>query len=397
MHAGVITDSQGGCGTLTRLAGQSGFPSVRAHGINSIEFPSTFPLSFAFDLSSSASSSCKDSRWTYLGLSVLFGSILAIFVTSPAIFFWSIFIGVFFHVALIADHPFFPDYHDMVSMAFRRFLPAAFVGQVIYKYCIHRTLHHLQAPIEKVVLWLGGCWIGALNNVTFDRLPISRLTPHDLQQQPGAIATLLSIIAILVVIVIGQAWCFRIEGRMPRYLLFYGVVAILLITLILIPGMNLRIHHYILALIFLPGTSMQTRPSLLYQGILVGLFINGIARWGFDSVLQTPGQLLEGGQLGSVVPQVNQPTISGNNNITFTFGRVDPSFAGISVLVNDVQRAVTFEPDDTTFRWTRLVDNEPEFFRFGYVSRLQFGGEWYADFTSPGQWLANGTWIPGER
>jgi hypothetical protein len=391
IHAGITTNSRGGCGNVLRTGQQSSYSSVEAHGISSIGFQSNFPLSFAFE--SSAASSCTNSLWTYLGISVLFTSLLAIFVTSTPTFFWPVFVGVFFQVALISDPPYYADYNNVVSMAFRRFLPAAFVAQVLYKYSVHHTIHNLRAPLEKVILWVGGCWIGALNNLTFDRLPISRLTPHDLQQ-PGAIATVVSLVAIISVIAVGQAWCFRIEGRMQRYLRLYGCIAALLTGLILVPGMNLRIHHYILALIFLPGTSLQTRPSLLYQGILFGLFINGVAKWGFDSILQTPGQLLEGDELGSLLPEIPQPIIS-DKNITFTFETIAPSWDGISVLVNDVQRYLAFKPHEMTFQWTRLVGGEVEFFRFGYVKRLVLGGEWYGDFSPPAQWFSNATWLPG--
>src|SRR6202000_2249154 len=116
-------------------------------------------------------------------------------------------------------------------------------------------LHNLKAPLERTILWLGGCWVGALNNVPFDRLPISRLTPHDLEQQTGAIAGLISIVGTILVIAIVQAWCFRIEGRMPRYLAFYGIVAAALVVFILTSGLNLRFHYHILALIFLHATS----------------------------------------------------------------------------------------------------------------------------------------------
>ena len=394
IHAGVATDLAGGCGVLSRTGEQNNFPGVSAHGILSIGFPSNFPLSFTFNSPKPASSSCRDLRWIILGVSVFFTCLLSIFIASPASFFWSIFIGVYFHVALASNPPYYLDYANVISMAFRRFLPAAFVGFVIYKYCVRWTLSDLDAPLERTVLWLGGCWVGALHNYTFDRIPISRLTPHDISQQPGAIAALLSIIGVIIVIAIGQAWCFRVEGRMPRYLLFYAVVAALLLALALIPGMNLRIHHYILALILLPGTSLQTRPSLLFQGILVGLFINGVARWGFSSILQTSGQLLMDGELGSVVPQINTLAITGNN-ITFTFADVEKSFDGISALVNDVQRFQAFKPDNITFEWTRRFRDEPEFFRFGYVKLGALGGKWYGDFTPPGVWEGNGTWNPG--
>lgn len=175
---------------------------------------------------------------------------------------------------------------SVVSWVFRCFLPAVFVGLVIYHFCIHHSLNRLTAQVEKTVLWLGGCWLGASSNLTFERLPIQRLTLHDLQQ-PGAIPTVVIIVLAILLIAIFQAWAFRIEGRMPRYLTFYTCLGLLILALVVIPHMNVRIHHYILALLLLPGTTLQTRPSLLYQGLLVGLFMNGIARWCFDSILQT--------------------------------------------------------------------------------------------------------------
>ena len=67
----------------------------------------------------------------------------------------------------------------------------------------------------------------------------------------------------------------------------------MLIILISLPKLRLRIHHYILGVIFMPGTRFRVRPSLAYQGLLLGFFINGIARWGFDSIIQTPAALGE--------------------------------------------------------------------------------------------------------
>ena len=167
-------------------------------------------------------------------------------------------------------------------------------------------------------------------------------------------------------------------------------------TLIIVPNMNLRIHHYILSLLFLPGTTLQTRPSLLYQGLLVGLFINGIARWGFDSILQTPGSLLEGALLGSPLPEVAPPTILSNQNIIFNF----PDFPktemeGISVQVNDVQRFLNFKTEDgnvDSFNWTRHKEGDPEYFRFGFVRTSARGGFWYEDFSKPVVWEADGRW-----
>lgn len=397
VHAGVISDKDGGCGIISRIGERSNYPSLEANGILSVGFSSNFPLSFTFDESTASDldigSRCRDLRWTLLAVSISFTFILAIFTTSPVIFFCSIFAGVFFHVGLASDPPHSSGYSQNLSTSLGRFLPAAFVGFVIYRYCVRRTLKGLTAQFEKAILWLGGCWVGALDNYTFDQIPISRLTPHDLQQQPGAILSLVILVVIIFTIALGQAWAFRTEGRMPRYLALYGLMGATLLFLAAVPNMNLRIHHYILALLLVPGTTLQTRPSLLYQGILIGLFVNGIARWGFDSVLQTSDELRNDAQLGSALPQIIPPSIE-HDNITFAFPDLTEDYDGISVLVNDVERFHKYGTDDPDFlSWVRQRDGEPEYFRFGFVKMGSLNEVWYGDFTKPGTWAKNGSWI----
>ncbi|KAG7001940.1 hypothetical protein G7Y79_00030g064730 [Physcia stellaris] len=310
--------------------------------------------------------------------------------------FGSTFVAIFFCVALASDPPDFENYMSVVSWAFRGFLPAASFGLVIYYYCVHYTLNHLSAQIEKTVLWLGGCWLGASSNFTFEKLPIQRMTPHDLQQ-PGAILTLVTIVLIIFLITIFQAWTFRIEGRMPRYLTFYACIGLLILALTTIPYTNVRIHHYILALILLPGTTLQTRPSLFYQGLLVGLFINGIARWGFDSILQTPRELY-GDDYNSAIPQIVVSSVNSSiNSIAISWNHTKSGFDGISVLINDVERFRAPEAQSIdSFNWTRLKVAEPEYFRFAYVKYGNLGGVSIGKFTKPGIWGSDGVWVPPE-
>ncbi|KAM0723601.1 hypothetical protein Q7P37_000588 [Cladosporium fusiforme] len=428
VHAGFINDLEGGCGVLALTGEQPAFSGLKRHSIESTPFPSYFPQTFGF--LSGTRSQCKDNRWPTLAVTVFFTTVLSIFTTSPAIFFWSNFVALFFHVALVSDPPNLTNYYSLISLAFGRFLPACFCAAITYKYTAKRTLTNLTAQFEKAVLWLGPAWVGALNNYTFDRIPIQRLTPHDIQAQPGAIPALIIVVLSIFFIALGQAWSFRVEGRMPRYLVIYSLFVLGLLLLLTIPGENLRIHHYILALLLLPGTSFQNRPSLIYQGLLVGLFVNGIARWGFDSIIQTPGELLKDAQQKSLLPKIDVLDI-GKNNITFDLGPLpiyDPkkkkSYDGISILVNDVERFRGFGDDRSywdgafgtlndhyTWTWTRHAlgrevadlksseDHEdkhavealkaqyPEYFRFGYMA-----GSRAADFTKAGVWEANGKW-----
>ena len=390
IHAGFISNREGGCGVLSLAGEQKHFPATNQHGISSISFDSWFPLSFSF-LDGTATQ-CKDLRWPLLAVSIVFTALLSLFTTSPAVFFWSLFSGMFFHVALASDPPSLSDYYQLVSSAFGRFLPAAFCGAVIYRYCVRRSLTGLTAQIEKTVLWLGACWVGALNNYTFDRIPIQRLTPHDIKQQPGAIPALITVVLAIFFIALGQAWSFRQEGRMPRYLALYVFMGCCLVIMVLIPRMNLRIHHYILALLLLPGTNFQNRQSLLYQGLLVGLFINGIARWGFDSILQTPGELRGDAQLGTSLPHIRTPIIPDDRaNITFTWPRhVPEGYDGISVLVNDVERWRVYKDEKERwkdgFTWSRN-DEVNYYFRFAWMR-----ASWATDYTKAGTWDKDGDW-----
>ena len=142
---------------------------------------------------------------------------------------------------------------------------------------------------------------------------------------------------------------------------------------------------------------MQTRPSLLYSGILIGLFINGIARWGFDSILQTPGALLDGAKLGTVPPKIYPPSMTDANNLVFSFPDLEPHADGLSVLVNDVERFQAFRPKDgqhlPDFTWSRTYPNELEYFRFGLVHTNALGGLWYEDFSPPAVWGVDGNFV----
>jgi hypothetical protein len=401
IHAGIVNDLKGGAGRITLLGNHDSFASTKRHGIESLPFDSYFPLAFsvAFDDSFQAIS---DPRSALLPISILFTAALAVFSTSPKIFF-PIFMLIFAHVSFFSDPP-SASYHnttvlpDRISMFAKRILPATFVAVVVYSSVIKRTLSGLTAQFEKAIFWLGGFWIGALSNYTFDWIPISRLTAHDLEQQPGAKLALATIILVLVVIIVGQVYYFWLEGRLLRYLGLYGLFVTGIVVCLLIPGVNLRIHHYILAMLLLPGTNLQTRPSLLYQGILLGLFVNGIARWDFDSVLQTSAALRDDAKFNSAVPKIVSTIIESGADGSFATFMNDAhpiGVDGISVLVNDVERDRAFYDDGldgASFKWNRPADRRVnEYFRWAYIRDGRT-----LDYSRPITWFGNGTWSPGE-
>jgi hypothetical protein len=398
IHAGYITNANGGCGVVEVVGEHDNFASSRRNGIKSVGFDSYFPLSFRFvDVKCEA----NDTRWSILGFSAAFTGVLSLFTWSPALFFFPNFIAIFWTVGMATDPPNHETTTALFSTILGKFLPAMFCAWVMYdKMGVRRTLKGLTAQIEKTILWLGPCWVGALDNYTLSFIPINRLNAHDLQQQPGAKAALAIIIIVLVVICAMQIWFFRQEGRFLKYLKLYALFIGGIVVSLLLPGVDLRIHHYILALLLLPGTSMQTRPSLIYQGLLIGLFINGIARWGFHSVLQTPDELRGDAQLGTELPVIPPPAIAFANgtaeasNITITWDSPKhKQFDGISILVNDVERFRGYFDDavgsEDSFTWSRDADIDlPEYFRFAFMDGSNSG-----DYTKAATWTADGEWV----
>lgn len=274
-------------------------------------------------------------------------------------------------------------------------------------------------------------------------IPLQRLTPHDLEAQPGAKVALVIVVTIVLTIILSQAWFIRVSGLMPHYLKVYLTFGAILLILLPLPGLRLRIHHYILAMLLMYGTAIPTRASLIYQGLLLGLFINGVARWGFASIIETPAALGEdpiapGGWWGAAspnitnssvtidlenVPQIMHHKYSGNGNITIDLWEpermADLGVDGVSVLVNDVERWRGYLDEDRRgkFMWHRhghrgleLVPNnvadselgddisteehddadEPEdlFFRFAFLRGSEAGR-----YGGVGVWNKDGSWI----
>ncbi|GKT86461.1 LCCL domain containing protein [Colletotrichum tofieldiae] len=401
IHAGIVTDLGGGCGRLHRTGRQEGFNSSARNGVDTVSFDSYFPLSFNLSADSSLQCGKRDPRQVLLPTSMFFTTIFSLFTTSPAWQFFVSFIGIFAHVSFGSDPPTASRHAasvlpDRISMFTGRLLPATFCAVVLYWTCARRTLADLRAQFEKTVLWLGGFWFGALSNYTFGWMPIQRLTAHDIEQQPGAKPALALILIILAFVMAKQVYFFWLEGRLPRFLALYALFLAGIIIGLSIPGVDLRVHHYIMAFLLLPGTSMQTRTSLFYQGMLLGLFVNGIARWGFDSVLQTPDELREDGAFNSLLPEIAKPVISSNSfEPSISFSWILPpnaaDFDGVSALVNDVERFRYYfadGPDDNIFVWMRKAKMAlPEYFRFAYMKDGVT-----LDYTQAGTWFANGTW-----
>lgn len=352
LHAGVISPVLGGCARMSMDGPQVSFPKVKGKlGQWSVEFDSFFPGSYSFRaIRDGITSGCYDPRILVIVLNIAIG-LPILYLSSGIVGYWIISLVGYWTVALALDPPILSDPHDpesvyeLISIAFQRLLPLCFILYVIWKCAAKRTMEK-GSPLLKVLLWYPTIWLGIMNNVTFDRLPVDRLTVKDLKEQAGALTAVGSIAATILVCAIIQAYALWKSGRFQKYFQIYISIIVGLILLASIPGLTLRIHHYILGLILIPGCATRGFSAYLFQGILLGLFISGVSRWDFASIVETDFSLLRGEAGVAMRPpqfyfnEAFNHTVSWQMNPEFTdldpTGNVD----GFSLLINDFEAYV---------------------------------------------------------
>jgi hypothetical protein len=249
------------------------FLPATANGLTSIGFPSIFPLSFRF-LPSTNLHHCNDIRNSALAFNIVVTSLLFLVLRPrPIILYWCL-VGIgFWHVSLFSQVRSNPP---EIDAAFGTFLPALFVCYAFWRLAFSVTLHaFVRTPIEATVWYLAPYWAGVLLNVVFNKVPIDRLIASDLKQQPGAITALVIIIIVVFAMVANQIRIIRKTGCLVRYLGWYVLGGLVALVLSRLPGLQLTLHHYILSMVLIPGTALPTRLSAIYQGFLLGMFLNG--------------------------------------------------------------------------------------------------------------------------
>ncbi|TFY77634.1 hypothetical protein EWM64_g6379 [Hericium alpestre] len=371
LQAGLISDSRGGCGTINLVGNFTDFLPRSAHGLTSIGFPSVFPLSFRFS-PSPPFGNCADLRNEALVLNVIITALLFMVLRpKPVVLFWCLVCIGYWHVTLFSQprsNP--PDLAD----GFGTFLPTLFICYAFWRLAYRFVLpvFATKMPLEGAVWYLGPYWVTVLENMTLDKIPISRLTPADIRAQPGGLTALIIIIIVVVVIAVNQVRVIRKTGWLPHYLFWYIAGGLVLMVLALLPSLNLRIHHYIIAMALIPGTAFPTRLSAIYQGLLLGMFLNGAAAWGFDSILQTAAQLRRDAPIGSALPTFLTNSTTFNASIPFNnqtiFWQTFPDgqgWDGFALLVDDVERYVGTA---LNYSLTALETGIPHFFRLAFTN-----------------------------
>lgn len=381
-HAGILSPLLGGCAKISYIGAQTTFPSTKGfYGVDdSIEFDAPFPSSYVFK-ELLGTSDCYDPRILVAVLNILFG-FPVMYLCTGFLAFWVITTVGFWTICLTIDPPIIVNVLDpesfptLISLGLERFLPTVFILYTLWHFAIGNTLSDPEdpkikpSPVSKAMLWYPLFWIGVLNNLTFDRLPVDRLTMEDLKEQPGSLTAVASIIITIATCAVTQAYKLWQSGKFRVYLYLYISFIFGLIFISQIRGLTLRIHHYILAMLLIPGTGTKGLSAMLFQGLLVGLFLSGTSRWGLASIAETTRALRRADPSGTIKP----PFFIDFNNQTKVLSWSDqdvdlpdvidgeiqhPSdeLRGYSLLLNDIER---YKGNETSIDLGQLILGDAE-------------------------------------
>ncbi|ORX40876.1 hypothetical protein BD324DRAFT_575252 [Kockovaella imperatae] len=339
IHAGLVSPTLGGVITVKPLPfiwGHSDFTSSKAHGIQSVGFEPKYPG--AYRLVSAPLNGNLDLHPIISTVNALCLAIVTLFLRpSPPILFSILVVLGWFQLTLISDPASFPPDWGWVAGGIPLVLLTAYWA---YRVAFQRTLTAFRDLPLDTTIWQGaGYWIGLESSTIFAKLPISRLGYGGLSAD-GVIALVLILIVVLIVVLI-QAWQMRRYGLLQYYLIRYLPLAPILLILAFIPGYTLRIHHYLYCLAAIPVLSLPNRVSLFGQAFILGLFLDGVGRWGWASILQQTTSLIGDANTGTYVPfPLNTSTITDISWEPITQNLTEMGYTGVAVMVDDILRAI---------------------------------------------------------
>ncbi|KAL7748438.1 hypothetical protein RI367_006130 [Sorochytrium milnesiophthora] len=304
VHAGVVSATAGGCVTFTQLQGQfNSFAGSERNGIKSETFASSYPVAYTFSPASATKTQfCTDPVlpssiyfFLYMPLIVLGHPSIRHFVVSTAAY-------VFFFWILLSADAFTSD--AKLATAWGLFMPYMAINLLMIPRVFQRALPSVgKYPVDIFVFLYLALVVALQNELIQSKLPAFTLTSSALTS-PSRLALLLVLVLGFLALFGAQANCLRKEAKLLPFLAACALVAVILCVTAPLLSMSMHIHHYMVGALFMPSASTQTRLSLVFLGLMWGLYLQGISRWGFDTPfeLQSSANRAIGLSLGSSIP-----------------------------------------------------------------------------------------------
>lgn len=242
-----------------------------------------------------------DYRWYNIIVHV-FLMLLASFIVQSNFLFYAIFtstsfiiVGFLFDPAIIIRDGNLENDNNvwsLISLVIGRLTISIFMFKCLWDWVFKYMFYREKTPIIRVILVLSIiptlCY-----NATIDRLPIDRLVWSDILAMKGGLITVICLFGILTFGACLQAWAIWKAGWLNKAVIGYISLIIILLLISLQSNLKIRLHHWIIGILLLPGCKTRSQLfSYIFIGFLLGLIINGIARWGFASIIESTGNVI---------------------------------------------------------------------------------------------------------
>ncbi|KAJ3059520.1 hypothetical protein HDU98_004488, partial [Podochytrium sp. JEL0797] len=289
IHAGVLSNSGGGClvAELNPSAAGETYSATTRNGISSFAFNSSYPFSLTFQsIATGQSGYCQDLGFYAEGFFLPMLMLLPFLTVTRKHMFWSTLVWAYLFWVFVS-----PDtgkgnsdiQHSLASL-----LPALATLYVIYwqiaKFALPKPS---QFPVEMSILFVGMVWFGfhldMLSNTT---IPIYSVSAK-LFSNPATFVPLVCVLVVIGLAVLAFAYMHFKQATLLSYVVGYPAVCLVYAILPHVIGLSIHLHHYLYGLLLLPITRLKSRVSVVSLGLLLGLFTQGVLKYGFASPFDT--------------------------------------------------------------------------------------------------------------
>ncbi|KAJ3013057.1 UNVERIFIED_CONTAM: hypothetical protein HDU68_000888 [Siphonaria sp. JEL0065] len=289
IHAGVLSNSEGGC-VVAKLVPSAGeiYSASNQNGISTFSFNSTYPATLKFDsIPPGGSGYCKDLGFYAEGLFLPLLFLQPFLNPTRKHLYWSTLIWMYLYWTFVS-----PDTgkgNNDIKNLLASLLPAMAVLYFVHENIAKHTLPKPSKYPLECVLWIGILWFGFhFDMVLTQVLPISALTfSSKMFSNPSTAAGLIALFAVVGAAILAFFYLHYHQDTLFSYIIGYLVFFGIYATLPKIVGLALHMHHYITGLLLLPPTRIQSRLSIVCQSLLLGIFTQGVLKFGFASPFDT--------------------------------------------------------------------------------------------------------------
>ncbi|GMF27772.1 unnamed protein product [Phytophthora lilii] len=270
------------------------FYSSTVNGVTTKEFLSWFPKTIEFQ--EAPSNYCSDLSWWILGVGfVVSAGFVLLPRLSPAVMFYSLVAWGFFYVRLVGQ-PSSQDYAGISISSYGEVMILLAASSLAHQVAASSTFRGWKSmALKRRVLMWSICYVipyhVMINMNLIGYVPWLNVDLGGYEELNANVGTYV----VFTILSIGAAFlAFRLFRSLYRghlwkqYLVMYAVlVAAVVVSWGLFPSTSFHLHHTMLGAAIIPITAFPTPAAAFSQAVALGCFVQGYARWGWHSFLDT--------------------------------------------------------------------------------------------------------------